>query len=68
MTWIPVTEKLPAPAMPVLVTGRFPTGHERMRIARHFEHRNYWVSATGGFPIDGEVTHWRPLPELPRED
>ena len=59
--WIPVTERLPRCGERVLVTD----GTAVFEVHLSISHK--WVR--GGFGwMDGEVTHWMPLPEPPKED
>ncbi len=65
--WIPVTERLPEPFMGVLALipseSPLPTVHESY-IADH----EAWVCLlTAERYRPGEVTHWMPMPEPPKE-
>ena len=63
--WIPVSERLPEEAMLVLVwTGDGDPGRE---IAIGFMHKpgSWW---TDNYEYEMFVTHWRPLPDPPKED
>lgn len=66
MIWISVKERLPKNGVPVLVYGVRGYG-----IAFHtdksFPTRGEWM---GFYDLCncGKVTHWMPLPELPKED
>lgn len=66
--WIPVTERLPEPFVSVLACipseAPLPMVHESY-IADH----DKWVCIlTAERYKDGEVTHWMPLPQPPKED
>jgi hypothetical protein len=78
MIWIPVTERLPETpeddcwitVLVVLKTfGHKHTWHY-VKIADYSSDDNWWLIdgrlVTRQGEIDGEVTHWMPLPKLPR--
>ena len=54
--WIPVTERLPKEQKTVLTWG------EQGIILLNWRHDNKWCSCLG------DVTHWMPLPDPPKEE
>ena len=54
--WIPVTERLPKEQETVLIWG------EQGIILLNWRHDNKWCGCLG------DVTHWMPLPEPPKEE
>lgn len=59
--WIPVTEKIPPDQEEVLVLTRSKNG------VRNVD-KGYWAIDHFIHRGRAEVTHWRPLPEAPKED
>lgn len=64
-SWIPVSERLPEDARPVIVAGgcghyshKYKKWYTNMERDRHGEY----------LPIQWEVTHWMPLPPAPQEE
>lgn len=67
--WIPVTERMPAQRQNVLAV--FDRGKYKAIVgcAKHSLYYNAWRTMFGrSLPQFYTVTHWQPLPELPRED
>lgn len=70
--WIPVTERLPNDKK--IIDGEEYIKNVAIRIkdnaaekiAFYDEEEKCWFD-TDFFPVDGEVTHWMPLPEPPKE-
>lgn len=56
--WIPVSERLPKPFEDILA---YDSTAKRV-VHVYMTRRKEWV----GFVIRNEVTHWMPLPELPK--
>ncbi len=64
--WISVSDRLPEPDTDVLVTLRFSDGTViTSRHAAHYAESKGWMQwrDNKSAPFEGEVTHWRPLPE-----
>ena len=61
--WIPASEKLP-PAGWVLICVQQRWGPRDVNIGTWDEYRKQWRSRLG-WKVEGEVTHWMPLPEPP---
>ena len=60
--WISVEERLPEELVPVLIyEPEYARGYKSMATA--FRINGCWHGC-----VDGAVTHWMPLPELPKED
>lgn len=60
--WISVTKKLPNAYDLVLATDG-----EEIGFAAYQQKGNYWLGNEGFDIIYPEVTHWMPLPELPKD-
>ncbi len=63
--WIPVTERLPEPFVSVLVQMPGETPSPTVREG-HISKDGIWYSAFY-HREPGEVTHWQPMPEPPKE-
>lgn len=67
--WISVKDRLPRDiGKSVLVVN----GHGKISIyalwKREYGNRWTWIDSTGRFNHVNDITHWMPLPELPKED
>jgi hypothetical protein len=60
--WIPVSERLPEPGMPVLCA--MPSGS--VEVMRKREYAGFWEWWDGDID-EIAVTHWMPLPQPPRK-
>ena len=63
--WIPVTERLPDTCAPVLVCLHWGLDNDEITVSEYW--RNSKASPGWG-TFDPYVTHWMPLPELPKEE
>lgn len=75
--WIPVKERLPDPkeydwVLGAIMTTEFTAGKNYYLPPHVVEYRNgEWWSMGSEFPVNElweKVTHWMPLPKLPKED
>lgn len=64
MEWISVSDRLPEDDREVLVWG---CGFMAIGWCNNGKDGRYWCANDFDYK-DGEVTHWRPLPEPPKED
>lgn len=64
--WIPIAEQMPPEGKYVLVYGKelYPNPNVAQIAVSEVYDRNYW----SGFGRTLKITHWMPLPELPKED
>jgi hypothetical protein len=66
--WIPVTERLPTPYIPVLVCKQHLGGQQQFIIVDHivigYGETKIWMGDIGTWK--NEVTHWMPLPQPPK--
>lgn len=60
--WVPCSERLPEPDVEVLTIGAL-YGSTKIRIAFRTEHN--WITHMGSWALT-DVTHWAPLPALPK--
>lgn len=64
--WISIKHAVPAPCENVIVwTGKF------MYLAYFSTYSSSWMcycECREGSYVDGEVTHWMPLPEMPKDE
>lgn len=65
--WIPLRERFPEGPGPVLISTKYHTVEiaSRMRTS-HYSEYQAWYGDKGRIFNDEEVTHWMPLPELPK--
>ena len=61
--WISVEERLPEKGMVVLVRW-----HGEMAFARYTPHRLGWYNLDTRYDSPNAVSHWMPLPPMPKED
>ena len=61
--WISVKERLPGKGMVVLVRW-----HGEMAFARYTPHRLGWYNLDTRYDSPNAVSHWMPLPPMPKEE
>jgi hypothetical protein len=63
--WIPVTERLPEARVDVLVATPKRGGGNRVRVGWYSDVTESWH--VGEFDTQEKVTHWKPMPDAPKE-
>lgn len=68
--WVPVAERLPALGERVLIFNLESVNqYTSVCFLEKDEHEGFWWCECGGdYLAPGDVTHWMPLPEPPKED
>ncbi|WP_303823228.1 DUF551 domain-containing protein [Ruminococcus flavefaciens] len=70
--WISCKERMPEDNVPVLYALRIERGKHAVLYGWHYSIKGlgsaWHQSGCGGARADEDVTHWRPLPEPPKED
>jgi len=67
--WIPVTERLPEEKKAVLVwCPKYLNQYECYLVCDAFGKREWIVFGSFGIHLNLQPTHWRPLPEPPKEE
>lgn len=63
--WISVNDRLPENRVPVLTCGRY-----GIKVLYHTYYflMGLWGWADDPWIFENEVTHWMPIPELPKEE